>query len=162
MPPRVHRYQTQLTWHGSTAGGYAGYDRTHRVSAPPGDVTLTLSADPAFRGNPELPNPEQLLLAAASSCQLLSFLALAALEGMDVVDYADDAEAIMPEEDKPVRITGITLRPQVVIASGSPEKVRELMVRAHHDCFIASSVNAEISIEPEIHFADGTRPLHLV
>jgi organic hydroperoxide reductase OsmC/OhrA len=162
MPARVHHYHTQLTWHGSTAGGYAAYDRTHRVTTPPGNVTLNLSADPAFRGNPELPNPEQLLLTAASSCQLLSFLALAAREGIDVIDYEDDAEAVMPEDDKPVRITRIALHPRVVITAGTTERVSELMVRAHHECFIANSVNAEITLEPEIRRAHGTPGMHIV
>ncbi|MGO8685920.1 MAG: OsmC family protein [Candidatus Dormibacteria bacterium] len=162
MAGRTHRYQILLSWHGSTAGGYAAYDRTHQVAAPPGNVSLTLSADPSFRGDPELPNPEQLLLAAASSCQLLSFLALAAREGIDVVDYQDDAEAVMPEDDKPVRITRITLRPRVVVPPGSGERVRALLVRAHHECFIANSVNAEIVLAPEIVHSDGSQELRIV
>jgi organic hydroperoxide reductase OsmC/OhrA len=150
-------YRTELTWQGSTGGGYAAYDRTHQVTAPPAGVTLTMSADPTFRGDPERINPEQLLLAAASSCQMLSFLALAAREGIDVVGYQDSAEALMPLEDKPVRITRITLRPRlVVVAPGTGERVRELMVRAHHECFIANSVSAEIAIEPEIVDAAGS------
>ena len=162
MRDHIHRYRTELAWHGSTAGGYAAYDRTHRVDAPPGNVSLTMSADSAFRGNPELPSPEQLLLAAASSCQLLSFLALVAREGIDVVSYEDSAEALMPDDDKPVRITGITLRPRVVVATGDPDRVRALMERAHHECFIANSITAEIAIEPEIRHADGSAELRIV
>jgi organic hydroperoxide reductase OsmC/OhrA len=155
MPGRTHRYQTQLSWHGSTAGGYASYDRTHEVTAPPANVRLTMSADPAFRGDPDRVNPEQLLLAAASSCQMLSLLALAAREGIDVVDYQDGAEAVMPEDHKPLRITRITLRPRLLVAPGAGERVAALMVRAHHECFIANSVNAEIVLEPEIHEMSG-------
>ncbi len=156
MRAHPHRYWTELTWQGSTGGGYAANDRTHQVSAPPAGVTLSLSADPSFRGDPERLNPEQLLLAAASSCQMLSFLALAAREGIDVVGYQDSAEALMSLEDKPVRITRITLHPRVVIAAGAAKRVRALMVRAHHECFIANSVNAEIAIEPEIVDAGGS------
>jgi organic hydroperoxide reductase OsmC/OhrA len=129
---------------------------------PPGNVSLTMSADPAFRGNPELPNPEQLLLAAASSCQLLSFLDLVAREGIDVVSYEDSAEALMPDDDKPVRITRITLRPRVVVAPGSGERVRALLIRAHHDCFIANSIKAEIILEPQIRHANGSEELRIV
>ena len=94
---------------------------------------------------------------------MLSFLALAAREGIDVVGYQDSAEALMPLEDKPVRITRITLRPRVVVATpGTGERVRELMVRAHHECFIANSLSAEIAIEPEIRHPDGTPELHIV
>ena len=151
MRAHLHQYRTELSWHGSTGGGYAAYDRTHQVTAPAAGVTLTLSADPTFRGDPTRLNPEQLLLAAASSCQMLSFLSLAAREGIDVVSYEDSAEALMPLEDKPVRITRITLRPRVaVVGPGDGERLRALMVRAHHECFIASSLNSEITIEPEI------------
>jgi organic hydroperoxide reductase OsmC/OhrA len=157
MRAHLHRYETRLSWRGSTAGGYAGYDRTHRVATPPGSVSLSLSADPSFRGDPELPNPEQLLLAAASSCQLLSFLALAARERIDVIDYRDRAEAFMPDGDKPVRITRIVLRPHVLVTGDAPvHRVEELVIRAHHECFIANSVSAEIIIEPEIeHTGEG-------
>jgi organic hydroperoxide reductase OsmC/OhrA len=162
MRDHIHRYRTELAWHGSTGGGYAANDRTHRVDVPPGNVSLTMSADPAFRGNPELPNPEQLLLAAASSCQLLSFLDLVAREGIDVVSYEDSAEALMPDDDKPVRITRITLRPRVVVAPGSGERVRALLIRAHHDCFIANSIKAEIILEPQIRHANGSEELRIV
>jgi hypothetical protein len=50
---------------------------------------------------------------------MLSFLALAAREGIDVVGYQDSAEAFMPLEDKPVRIT---LHPRGVIAAGAAER----------------------------------------
>jgi len=40
---------------------------------------------------------------AAGSCQLLSFLAVAARARLDVVAYEDDAEGVMPEGDHPVR-----------------------------------------------------------
>ena len=54
---------------------------------------------------------------AASSCQMLWFLHLAAKSRIDVVAYEDDAGGVMPEDDEPVRITEITLRPRIVIAN---------------------------------------------
>ena len=101
----THTYRSCLSWQGSTGAGYDAYDRTHRVATPPAETDLVLSSDPAFRGSPGLTNPEQLLLAAASSCQLLSFLAMAARSRIDVVAYDDDAEAEMPEGEKPVRLS---------------------------------------------------------
>jgi organic hydroperoxide reductase OsmC/OhrA len=150
----VHRYGCRLDWAGSTGAGYDAYDRTHRVRCPPAETDLDLSSDPAFGGNPDLLNPEQLLLAAASSCQMLSFLAYAARARIDVVSYVDEAEAIMPEADKPVRITAITLRPRIVIAGDADEdRVRHFVGRAHEACFIANSLRSEITIEPVIEFA---------
>ena len=77
-PGGAHRYSVRCHWSGSTAGGYEAYDRGHEASAPPAAAVLLLSADPGFRGDPGRLNPEQLVVLAASSCQLLSFLAVAA------------------------------------------------------------------------------------
>ena len=156
MSHREHRYRTSLTWSGSTAHGYEAYDRTHQIGLAPSPEVLQLSADPAFRGSPELSNPEQLLLAAASSCQMLSFLATAARSGIDVRSYTDDAEALMPEVDLPVRITRITLRPRIVVAAGTNiERVRRVVEKAHEECYIANSVTSEIAIEPSIEHQDA-------
>jgi organic hydroperoxide reductase OsmC/OhrA len=83
----VHRYRARCSWSGSTGAGYEGYDRAHVAAAPPAATELRLSGDRAFLGDAALLNPEQLLVMAASSCQLLSFLALAARARVDVVSY---------------------------------------------------------------------------
>jgi organic hydroperoxide reductase OsmC/OhrA len=105
-----HVYETTLHWEGSTAAGYEAYDRDHEIALPPGEDRLDASADQAFRGDPGRTNPEQLFLAAASSCQMLSFLAIAARSDVDVLAYDDRATAIMPEDRRPVWVTAITLR----------------------------------------------------
>jgi organic hydroperoxide reductase OsmC/OhrA len=131
--------------------GYDSYERTHRVVVPPADGELVMSGDAAFKGNAQLPNPEQLLLASASSCQLLSFLALAARARIDVLTYEDHAEAVMPEDQKPMRITRIALRPRIVVAQGADlDRVRRLVAKAHDDCYVANTLNAELVIEPII------------
>jgi Predicted redox protein, regulator of disulfide bond formation len=145
----VHRYQVACRWEGSTGVGYDAYDRRHTARAAPADIELSLASDPAFRGDPQLLNPEQLFVLAASSCQLLSFLAVAARARIDVVAYADDAEAVMPEDDPPIRITRIVLRPQITVRGQLTEdRLQHLCEVAHRECFIASSVTTEITIEP--------------
>ena len=147
----VHQYRAACRWEGSTAVGYEKYDRAHAASAPPARAALQLSSDPAFRGAPELLNPEQLVVIAASSCQLLSFLAVCARARIDVRSYQDDAEAVMPEGDKPMRLTAIVLRPRIVIARGpTEERVRALVELAHKECFIANSLRTEVRVEPQL------------
>ncbi len=151
--PSVHRYTVACSWEGSTGAGYDRYQRAHSGSAPPALPELTLSSDPAFRGDPARLNPEQLFVLAASSCQLLSFLAVAARARLDVRRYQDHAEAEMPEDDLPVRIVRIRLRPRIEVTAGpSEERVRHLVDQAHHECYIANSVRTEIQIEPAIVF----------
>jgi organic hydroperoxide reductase OsmC/OhrA len=154
-PAHVHRYTASCAWQGSTAAGYDAYERTHEAKAPPAPATLQLSSDPAFRGDPALLNPEQLLVLAASSCQLLSFLAVAARARIDVIEYRDDAEGEMPEGDPPMRITRITLRPQIVVWEDvSESRVRHLVEVAHRECFIANSLTTEVVVEPGISIID--------
>jgi len=151
----VHRYTASCAWQGSTAAGYDAYERSHEAKAPPAPATLQLSSDPAFRGDPALLNPEQLLVLAASSCQLLSFLAVAARARIDVIEYRDDAEGEMPEDDTPMRITRITLRPQIVVWEDVSEaRVRHLVEVAHRECFIANSLTTEVVVEPDISIID--------
>jgi organic hydroperoxide reductase OsmC/OhrA len=88
---------------------------------------------------------------AASSCQMLWFLHLAAKARLDVVEYEDDASGLMPEDEAPVRITEITLRPRIVIAGeASEERVGKLVQTAHEHCYIANSLNSEVRLEPRI------------
>lgn len=145
----THTYATTLTWSGSTGAGYRHYSRAHHV-VPSGAAGIALSADPAFRGDPALANPEQLLLAAASSCQLLSFLAVAARAGVDVIDYTDQATAVMPQDRQPVRITQITLRPVITIRDADPATVEQLVKTAHDECYIANSLATMVTVEPVI------------
>lgn len=143
MAGHAHHYATRVAWSGSTGAGYEHYDRTHSAS-----YGLTLSSDPAFRGDPSLPNPEELVVLAASSCQLLSFLAVAARARIDVVAYEDEAEAVMPEDDPPMRITRIVLRPRVtVVGDVADSRLDHLAEVAHRECFIANSLRTEVVVE---------------
>jgi organic hydroperoxide reductase OsmC/OhrA len=149
----THRYAVHCSWSGSTGAGYETYDRAHAGSTTPGApaTSLKLSADPAFRGDPTRLNPEQLLVLAAASCQLLSFLAVAARARLDVVGYDDDATGEMPEDDPPVRITRIVLRPRITTRGPVKEdRVRHLVAVAHRECYIANSLRTDIVIEPTI------------
>jgi organic hydroperoxide reductase OsmC/OhrA len=146
----THRYETRLRWTGSTGLGWDRYDREHVAVAPPAEQEVRLTTGEA-KGDPSVLNPEQLLLMAASSCQALWFLHLAAKARLDVVEYADDATALMPEDDPPVRITEITLRPRIVVAGdASEERIRKLAQTAHEHCYIANSLNGELRLDPQI------------
>jgi len=143
-----HTYRALTTWTGSTSGPYAAYERTHAVSTPPAEPPLRLSADPAFRGDGRLMNPEQLLVAAASSCQLLSFLAVANRSRIEVVRYTDDAHGVMDLADAPARIGSIVLAPTVHVAPGTDHaQVVAAAHRAHEMCYIANSLKTRISLQ---------------
>jgi organic hydroperoxide reductase OsmC/OhrA len=88
---------------------------------------------------------------ATSSCQLLSFLAMAAQHGIDVLDYEDEAQGTMDESDEPVKVNRIVLAPVVRVRPGTDhDAVRQLIARAHESCFIANSLTSDVSLEPTV------------
>jgi organic hydroperoxide reductase OsmC/OhrA len=59
----------------------------------------------------------------------------------------------MPEDDAPVRIASIQLRPRIVVAAGSEEeRVRHLVEIAHQQCYIANSLKTSVTVHPQIEF----------
>ena len=122
----------------------------HSATAPPAEQEIRLTTGESH-GDPSILNPEQLLVMSASSCQMMSFLHLAAKARIDVVDYEDEATGVMPEDDLPLRITEITLRPRITVAGdASEERVRKLVHTAHEHCFIANSLRSAVSIETSV------------
>lgn len=57
----------------------------------------------------------------------------------------------MPEDDPPVRLTKITLRPRILVGPNArEEQVLRFVELAHEQCHIANSLKAEIAIEPRV------------
>src|SRR5947207_15981259 len=80
MPGKVHEYASRLVWEGNKGDGtssYSTYGRQYRIHIG-GKPDIVGSADKSFLGDPEKHDPENLFLAALSSCHLLSYLALCA------------------------------------------------------------------------------------
>jgi organic hydroperoxide reductase OsmC/OhrA len=138
------RFTAHTSWSGSTGLGWDGYDRTHTAHVSEQTVALTTAED---KGDPRLANPELLLLAAASSCQMLWFLHLAAKARIDVVAYDDDCDAEMPDD----RLTRITLRPQITVQGEvNQDRVLHLCELAHSHCNIAKSLRCPVELEPRL------------
>ena len=152
---KEHKYAVTVTWTGNTGSGtssYTAYQRNFDIQAP-GKPTLSGSADPAFRGDPARWNPEDMLLASLSACHKLWYLHLCAVNGVQVLEYDDHPEGRMVEGDAEHkgRFTDVLLRPQVVVSSGSDTQLAlRLHEDAHHECFIANSVNFPVRCEAVI------------
>jgi organic hydroperoxide reductase OsmC/OhrA len=152
-----HHFAVGLDWtgnRGSGTSGYREYGRDH-VLHTEGKHDIAGSSDRAFFGDTDRWNPEELLVGALAQCHLLSYLHVAASNGIVVVGYTDAATGVMEQTaDGGGHFTSVTLRPVVTIASGDPALALELHHEASTKCFIASSVNFEVLHEPEIRVAD--------
>lgn len=147
-----HHYQTKITWTGNLGKGtqtYTAYSRDHELAVD-GKPLVPCSSDPAFRGDAHRYNPEEMLVAALSSCHMLWYLHLCAVNGIIVQAYLDKAEGIMVETaEGGGHFKKVILKPEILLADFEKiDLAKSLHHRAHDLCFIASSVNFEVGCEP--------------
>jgi organic hydroperoxide reductase OsmC/OhrA len=152
---KQHTYQCEIEWTGNDGQGtknYTGYRRDHVIRSE-GKPPISASSDPAFRGDKTRYNPEELLLASLSSCHMLSYLHVCAVNKITVLEYRDAAEGIMREnQDGSGEFVSVTLNPQVRIAEqDKEEQAAELHHKAHSLCFIARSVNFDVRVAPKVY-----------
>jgi organic hydroperoxide reductase OsmC/OhrA len=146
----THYFEGKLKWSKGATGVAISNHRVEFEGRPPLDV----SAAPQYRGDPALLNPEELFLASLVSCQMLTYLALAARAGLDVLSYDDRPRATLSIAARKMRVTEVVLRPRITLAPGADSgRARELVDAAHDGCFIANSVSCGVRLEPEIHTA---------
>ena len=131
---------------------YESYNRDH-VLVFEGGAQVPASAAPAYRGNPAHVNPEEGLVAALSSCHMLTFLAIAAKKRFVVDRYSDQAVGFLEKNQKgKLAITRVILHPRVAFGGTTlptPEQIAALHEGAHSECFIANSVTTEVTVEAE-------------
>ncbi|HTK86553.1 MAG TPA: OsmC family protein [Nitrospiraceae bacterium] len=129
---------------------YESYNRDHMLVFE-GGTRVPASAAPAYRGNPAHVNPEEGLVAALSSCHMLTFLAMAAKQHFVVDSYSDHAVGFLEKNQKgKFAITRVILHPQIVFGGTTPptpEQIGALHEGAHRECFIANSVTTEVTVE---------------
>ncbi|HXH06197.1 MAG TPA: OsmC family protein [Vicinamibacterales bacterium] len=143
----THRFEGTLTWRAGAAPPATG---NHRVVFA-GRPALEVSAAPQYRGDGTKLNPEELLVASLASCQLLTYLTLAARAGVEVRAYDDRPVGTLAMAEKKMRITEILLRPRITIGPASDaDAARTLVERAHESCFIGASLACAVRLEPEI------------
>ncbi len=127
------------------------FDRSHLWRLAGGQIVQG-SAAPDYSGNPNMSNPEEALLAALSSCHLLTFLTIAALRKLTVDRYEDAPVAELGKNAQGKMIVSrLTLRPLVVFSGATiptADVLRELHRKAKENCFIGNSLLSEMSVEP--------------
>ncbi len=151
---KQHTYNLQLEWTGNDGEGtssYKSYRRDHLIVCE-GKPVIPASSDPSFRGDRTRYNPEELLVASLSSCHMLWYLHLCAVNKVTILEYQDAAVGTMEERpDGSGAFVRVLLRPSVTIRAGDDHaKAMSLHHEAHHMCFIANSVNFPVEVEAEI------------
>ena len=137
---KTFRYSAQLVWTGRRNG---------RASTA-GKPDITVGSPPEFRGEEGVWSPEHLFVSSLSTCLMLTFLAMAERRGVEVAEYASDAEALLESVDGKYQITAVTVRPLITLKAPSDlEAAREVMDRVKANCFISNSIKSGVDLQPD-------------
>ncbi|SHG17254.1 Organic hydroperoxide reductase OsmC/OhrA [Flavobacterium segetis] len=147
-----HLFKAKLNWFSTKEEEVSTskiFSKSHTVTIE-GKPILNVSAAKAFKGDPALYNPEDLLLSSVVSCHMMSYLYVCRQNGIEVLSYTDAAEATIEVLDNGSgRFIEVRLYPKVVITQ--KEKIAEalrLHQKANELCFIANSCNFPIINKP--------------
>jgi organic hydroperoxide reductase OsmC/OhrA len=149
--PSMSEHIATVTWQRSGADFTARtYNRSHEWKFDSG-VVVAASASPLFRGDADRVDPEEALVAALSSCHMLTFLFDAAQKNLVVDSYEDTAVGVMTKNERgTLWVSRVTLRPKIRFGGGSQPSAEQLAAmheHAHEHCFIAQSVKTEVVVE---------------
>lgn len=149
-PKTTHRsfhFQNQLVWN----------DGRHGSALVDGKPVLQISSPAEFKGDPGCWSPEDMFVAAASACLLMTFIAYAQREELEMVKYESSADGTLEFADGRYRFTEVILRPRLVFKTEEDAEIAEMVIeQAHRDCIITNSVSSEIKLEPEISVEAGS------
>ena len=153
----MSEYTAQLNWQREAGEAFTDqrYSRAHTLHFDGGAVVPASSSPlsvPLPWSDAAGVDPEEMFVAALSSCHMLWFLWLAAQHGHVVDRYIDHAVGVMARNaEGRLAMTVVTLRPQVAFADPAPDApaLTALHHAAHDRCFIANSVKAEVRCEPQ-------------
>jgi organic hydroperoxide reductase OsmC/OhrA len=139
-----HLFKAQLSWTSKSQveSSQRFYGKSHQIKIE-GKPVLDVSAAKAFKGDPELYNPEDLLLSSLVSCHMMSYLYVCSQNGIEVLEYSDNAEATLEvSPDGSGRFVAVKLFPKVKISNlDQIELAIELHKKGNQLCFIANSCN---------------------
>jgi len=140
-------HRITLSWsRGDVPFTYESYPRNHSISFK-NTAPVIFSGAPAFRGDASKGDPEDMLVAALSSCHMLSFIAIAAKKKIIVDSYQDDAVGFLENDGGKLWMTRVILRP-LIKSSADAATLAEIHHLAHQACFIANSVKTNVTVEP--------------
>ena len=150
-----HRATISWTRKGSPEDFTKGkYSREHAWTFD-GGVTVPGSSSPAVVpvpwSNPSAVDPEEALVAAISSCHMLTFVYLAQKAGFVVDAYEDAAVGTMTKTERGGTpwVSHVTLTPRIAwggTKQPTEAELEHLHHQAHGQCFIAQSVKTEITV----------------
>lgn len=151
----MSEHRATIRWEHAEGDFRAGkFSRKHTWSFD-GGLTVPASASPHVvrppYSDPAAVDPEEALVAAISSCHMLTFVYLAQKQGFELASYEDEAVGVMTKNAAGVPwVSSVVLSPRIAFRgerTPTREELEKLHDEAHHQCFIAQSVKTDIQVK---------------
>lgn len=149
----MHQYHATVIWsEGQIPVETGKYSREHKWIFD-NNITIPASSSPLIvplpYSNENAVDPEESLIASASSCHMLTFLYIAYTQEIYVNKYVDHAVGQMGKNNTGKDfIKNIFLNPEITFKNHIPtsEHLTRIHELAHEDCYIANTIKSEIII----------------
>jgi organic hydroperoxide reductase OsmC/OhrA len=126
-----------------------------RVDAPP-RPSLHGGPSSELDGDYATWSPEYLVLSSLGICMLTTFEALAARDGIEIVDWNATVNGTVERTPEGLMFTSIVLGIDMAI-SGCVERVSQTLEDAKQYCLVLNSLRVPVVIEAEIRTPDGAQ-----
>lgn len=145
MQSLPHKYQVQLS------GGQVGYTQLKAEGVP----DLASAGPKQFDGPGDAWSPEDLLLAAVSSCFLLTLRAVARASGLEFISLDCNCDGVVDKQDRTLRFTQINLRAHLVVRDEADrEKALRVLEKSESSCLVSASLSTPVLLDPTVTVAE--------
>ncbi len=143
----IHYYNVDVVWKN---------DRIGDASSPELNDTIEVATPPEFpKGVANIWSPEHFLVAAANSCLMTTFLAIAENSKLEFIDFQSKASGKLEVVEGKYMISEITMRPTITIPDAQQkEKAERILVKSEAACLISNSLKSKIVFEPTVNVAN--------
>ena len=141
--PITHQYHVKVAWDAQRKGILSSNELPN---------TITVATPPEFNGGmPGIWSPEHYFVAAANSCLMTTFLALAENFKLPYSSFESQAYGKLELVEGKYMISEITLEPLVVVPDDELiEKAFKVLHKSEANCLISNSMKSAIRFHPKV------------
>ena len=134
-------------YHAKAMGQPTGILETHS-----GELTkLEIAAPREFNGPGDKWSPEELLVASAANCLILTFRAVANASNLEWSELSCEARGTLDMVERKTQFTALHIDISLEInSSDDTEKALKLLEKAENSCLITNSLTAETHLKANV------------
>ncbi|MCX6209546.1 MAG: OsmC family protein [Bacteroidetes bacterium] len=138
-----HHYQVKVNWVS---------DRKGIVSSEVLPTTIEVATPPDFpKGMAGIWSPEHFLVAAANSCLMTTFLAIAENSKLEFQSFECNAVGVLDKVDGKLMVAEIILHPTVVVADEpTAERALRIIEKSEAACLISNSLKSKMVLQSKV------------